>query len=179
MGILHYGRHFSLLGAAAAVLASSHRWSAASGAVAAFGVFGALHAATLVATLRCPQRPWRRPAFVVIGASLSMLTVALAVALRAAAPPGVLQPMLLVGLSSALGAAGYALLIRQWFAARLPPRALLAITLGCSLTSLAVLATGLYRVGPWCFAVTWWLAFSVGLWLHDGRRHARRGDRMP
>jgi hypothetical protein len=80
------------------------------------------------------------------------------------------EPALLLALSSAFGAASYALLVQRYFGANLSLRALASITLGCVLATLAVLWSGIYlRGGGLWFAAFWWFAFSAGLWYHDGR----------
>ncbi len=79
MGILYYARHFGLLACLAAVLAATRRWNPAIGVVATFGIYGALHASTLVVTLRARPRAGRGLRFVAIASSLSVLSAALGV----------------------------------------------------------------------------------------------------
>jgi hypothetical protein len=176
MGILNYGRHFILLTCMAAVLAATSRWSPTHGAAASFGIYGALHASVLAATLRAPQPLWRKLLFVAIGASLSVLsaTVSYYASHMIGRLPGMAGPALLLALSSGLGAASYALLVQHYFGANLSLRGLVSITLGCMFATLAVLWSGVYlRGGGLWFAAFWWFAFSTGLWYHD-RRAPRR-----
>jgi hypothetical protein len=177
MGILNYERHFILLTCMAAVLAATSRFSPTHGAAASFGIYGALHASALAVTLRAPQPLWRKLLFVIIGASLSMLsaTVSFYASRIIGRLPGMAGPALLLALSSALGAASYALLVRRYFGANLSLRALVSTTLGCTFATLAVLWSGIYlRGGGLWFAAFWWFAFSMGLWYHDRRGAPRR-----
>ena len=177
MGILHYAPHFTLLACVAAVLAATNRWSTAPGAVAYFGVYGALHSSMVAVTLRISQPLWRKLLFVVMSSCLSMLSVTLsAYASRLIGRlPGMAGPALLLTLSSGLGAASYTVLIQHYFSADLVRYALPSITLGCILATLAVFLSGIYlRGGGLWFAAFWWFAFSTGLWYHDRRRAPRR-----
>jgi drug/metabolite transporter (DMT)-like permease len=80
--------------------------------------------------------------------------------------PGMSGPGLLVTLSSGLGAATYAVLIRLFWIDDLSPKAIFSLTLGCMLAILAALLCGssfLRPVGELWFAAVWWIAFSTGL----------------
>jgi hypothetical protein len=172
MGILYYARHFCLLACVAAVLAATRRWNPAIGVVATFGIYGALHASTLAVTLRAQPPAGRRLRFVVIAASLSMLSVALGLCANhfIGGSTGMAQTALLLSLSSGIGAATYASLIRRFFEAHLTPSAIVTVVLGCIVATLAVLVSGLYLKGGGLWvAVSWWFAMSLGLWVHDGR----------
>lgn len=160
-----YGRHFILLGIAAAALGVTDRRHPGLGTVATIGVYGALHASLLVAALRVPQAIWRKLAFIALAAGLAMLSVRVALALASGAPATLLT------LSAGLGAASYGLLIRRFFIRDLPLRALTPITLGCALVTVAALPLGrsLHTVGPWWFAMIWWWSFSLALWYQDDR----------
>jgi hypothetical protein len=176
MGILYYTRHFSLLACLAAVLAATRGWSPAIGVVATFGIYGALHASTLAVTLRARPPAGRRLRFVVIAASLSMLSVALGVCASRfiGGSMGLPQTALPLCLSSGMGAATYASLIRRFFGAQLAPAAIVTVALGCIAATLAVLVSGIYLQGGGLWvAVSWWFAMSLGLWVHDGRRERR------
>jgi hypothetical protein len=172
MGILYYTRHFGLLACLAAVLAATRPWSPAIGIVATLGIYGALHAVSLAVTLRARQPAGRRLRFVVIGASLSMLSVALGMCASRfiGGSMGMAQTALLLSLSSGSGAAAYASLIRRFFGAHLTLSAIVSIVLGCIVATLAVLVSGIYLKGggSWV-AVSWWFAMSLGLWFYDGR----------
>ena len=175
MGILYYARHFALLACLAALLAATRRWNPAIGVVAAFGIYGALHAAALAVTLRARPPAGRRLWFVVIASSLSMLSVALGLGARRfiGGSMGMAQTALLLSLSSGIGAASYASLIRRFFGAHLAPSAIARIVLGCIAATLVVLVSGIYLKGAGLWvAVSWWFAVSLGLWVHDGRNSA-------
>jgi hypothetical protein len=173
MGILYYTRHFSLLACLAAVLAATRGWSPAIGVVATYGIYGALHASTLAVTLRARPPAGRRMRFVVIASSLSMLSVALGLLASryVGGSMGMAQTALLLSMSSGIGAATYATLIRRFFGAHLTLSTIVTVVLGCIAATLAVLASGLYLKGGGLWvAISWWFAMSLGLWFHDGRR---------
>jgi hypothetical protein len=173
MGILYYARHFCLLACLAAVLAATRGWSPAIGVVATYGIYGALHASALAVTLRARPPGGRRLRFVVIAASLSMLSVALGLCAShfIGGSMGIVQTALLLSLSSGIGAATYASLIRRFFGARLTLSAIVTVVLGCIVAALAVLVSGIYLKGGGLWvAVSWWFAMSLGLWFYDGRR---------
>jgi hypothetical protein len=173
MGILYYARHFCLLACLTAVLAATRRWSPAIGVVATFGIYGALHASTLAVTLRARAPAGRSLRFVVIAASLSMFSVALGVSASRliGGSMGMAQTALPLCLSSGIGAATYAIVIRRSFGAHLALAAIVRVVLGCIAATLAVLVSGIYLKGGGLWvAVSWWFAMSLGLWVHDGRR---------
>jgi len=168
---LDFARHFSLLGCMVAVLSITSAWRPAFGAVAGFGVYGALHSAAVALTWRRHEPGWRWPLFVGIAVSLSMMSGALSLyATRHSAGLASLGPALPLALASGVGAVGYALLFR-WLGARWRLSAYVLFPVACILATSAVLATGAYRHGGslW-FAAAWWLAFSAVLWFSDGRR---------
>ena len=172
MGILYYARHFGLLVCLAAVLTATRRWNPAIGVVATLGIYGALHASTLVVTLRARPRAGRSLLFIAIASSLSMLSAALGVCAShfVGGSMGMARTASLLSLSSGIGAATYASLIRRFFAAQLTPSAIVTIVLGCIVATLAVLVSGIYlKGGVLWVAVSWWFAMSLGLWIHDGR----------
>jgi hypothetical protein len=175
MRILYYARHFALLACLAALLAATRRWNPAIGVVAAFGIYGALHATTLAVTVRARPPAGRRLWFVVIASSLSMLSVVLGVSASRfiGGSTGMARTALLLSLSSGFGAATYASLIRRFFGAHLAPSAIATIALGCIVATLVVLVSGVYLKGAGLWvAVSWWFALSLGLWVHDGRSSA-------
>ena len=171
MGILYYARHFALLVCLAALLAATHRWNPAIGIVATWGIYGVLHASTLVVTLRARPPAGRGLRFIAIASSLSMLSAALGLcASHFVGGSGMARTASLLSLSSGIGAATYVSLIRRFFAAHLRRSAIVTIVLGCIVATLAVLASGLYlKGGGLWLAVSWWFAMSLGLWVHDGR----------
>ena len=176
LGRVHYPRHFSMLGGIVALLAATEGLHPAIGIPASFGLYGALYCSVTALSMPASDGRWRKPCFVALGASLCALNAALGVYAGRfiGGLPAMVGPALLLALASGFGAAGTGMLIRRLLEADLPLRALLAITLGCIVATLAVLASGIYRHAPgFTFAASWWLAFSMGLWLHDGRRAAR------
>jgi hypothetical protein len=186
MGRLFYPRHFILLFCAIVILVLTGAWGRSREAVVAFGVYGALHSATIVASLRAPQALVSKLLFVSLAASLAMLCVLFGLygARYLAALPGMSGPGLLVTLSSGLGAATYAVLIRLFWVADLSPKAIFSMTLGCMVAILAALMCGssfLRPVGELWLAAVWWLAFSTGLWYQErliapSRRRRPRND---
>src|SRR5712672_2505042 len=83
---------------------------------------------------------------------------------------GMAQTALLLSMSSGIGAAAYATLIRRFFGAHLTLSAIVTVVLGCIVATLAVLVSGIYlKAGGLWVAVSWWFAMSLGLWVHDGR----------
>ncbi len=175
-GILEYARHFLLLAGMATALVATSRWNPVQGAVASFGLYGALHSFAVAMTLRDLLPPWRKPLFVAMSASLSMVSVVLGLyaSHRLAGRMGMVGAAAVLALSSGFGATSYAILIRQYLGADLSLRGLAAITAGCVLATLVVFWTGGYSQpsGVW-FAAYWWFAFSMGLWHCDRRRAPR------
>jgi hypothetical protein len=169
-GLLHYGWHFGLLAAVAAVLATTSPWRPMLGMVGWFGIYGALHSSMVAVTWRGRLSPMRRLLFIGMATALSMLSgLAALYASRRGWWWGA-GPVVPLVLCSSLGAATYGALLR-WFGAQLPLRALATLPLGCVLATLAVLGSGVYRYGgTGCFAAAWWFAWSLGLWFEDERR---------
>jgi len=167
---LHYPRHFMLLAGIAAVLAAASPWRL-HGPVASFGLYGALHALTVVLTLRALPSLRRRLLFIAIAASLSMLSAAVGLygSHFIGTLPGTAGPFLLLALSSGFGAASYAVLVRRFWIAKLSRRSLVSITLGCVLATLVVLTLGILlgTIGSLWLALSWWFAFSTGLWYRE------------
>ena len=164
MGGLHYRRHFCLLIGMSAFLVVAARASPAIGLVGSFAVYGALHASMIAVTLLAPQPWWRKPAFAASSALLSGASVGLSLWLSrfSAGLPGYTRPALLLSLSAGLGAASYALALNRFFAAKLPVRSILSISLGCIVATLAILRSGIYlEAGSLPFALAWWGAFSA------------------
>jgi hypothetical protein len=166
-----------VLACLAAVLAATRRWSPAMGVEATLAMYGALHASSLAVTLRTRPPVGRGLRFVVIAAALSMLSAALArfASLYIRGPMGMTQLALLLSLSSGIGAATYASLIRRFFGAHLTPSAVATVAFGCIAATLAVLVSGMHlKGGALSVALSWWFAMSLGLWFYDGRSAARR-----
>ncbi len=173
MGSVDYPRHFTVLTCMAAVLAIANHGLAGQGLVASFGLFGALHATAMALSVRGTPGRHSRWLFVASGAFLSMLSAASSrVANRSAGEMPVLtSPAVLLGLSSGLGAFGYAILLRTCLGIQVAATEMLGISLGCVAVTWGVFKSGFYlQGGAVCVAVTWWFAFSIGLWLSDRRR---------
>jgi hypothetical protein len=169
---IDYRRHLMLLAAAAAVLVLCDRWHPLQAAIPACALYGALHSCMLVAALRIPQSAWKKALFVMIASGFAMLAV---VAARFMTDRftilGLGSPRGLLTLASALGAASYGLLIRQFWIRDLQARALAGITLCCLTSTLLALPSGAYlhTVGGSWFAIIWWWTFSLALWFRDRR----------
>jgi hypothetical protein len=161
--VVIYSRHFILLGAVAAALGLTDRWRQGLGALATIGVYGALHASTLVAALRLRKALWRRLAFICLAAGLAMLSLRVGLAVGSGAPAAWLTAC------AALGAASYGLLIRRFWIRDLRFGALFAITLCCGLSTLVAMPLGrlLHTAGPGWFAMVWWWSFSLALRYTD------------
>jgi hypothetical protein len=169
-GLLHYGRHFVLVAAVAAVLAATGSWRPALGVVGWFGVYGALHSSMIVLTWRGRSASMRRVVFICVATGLSMLSGLAGLYARRLGWSWGTGPAVPLGICSSLGAATYVALL---FGMRAPLRlrSFVTLPLGCVLATLAVLGSGVYRFGgTWWFAVAWWYAFSLGLWLEDRQR---------
>jgi hypothetical protein len=169
-GLLHYVRHFGLLVFAVALLASTGPIPG-QGPVLTFGVYGAVHASTVVFSLRAKQSHGRKLCFVMLAACLSMMCVRVALQSHSFFVAG--GPQLSLALGSGLGAITYGLLVRWFWIDNLQGVATALIGLGCVGATYAV-STGLptpqAAAGVWLAAV-WWLAFSTGLCIHDHVRH--------
>jgi len=166
---LVYGRHFSLLAGVATVLALTARWHPPLGTVSWFGIYGGLHACTIVLTLRSRQTVGRKLSFIVIAAALCALAVLAGFAgvRLLAAFPGAWARVVFVSLAG-LGAMNYAMLIRGFWMPALPLRAVVSIGLVCALATLVTLPSGiLLLAGGMGFAVLWWCAFSAALRYYD------------
>jgi hypothetical protein len=176
MGLLDYKRHFLLLASVAAVLALTGNWTQALGPIGSGAVYGSLHGATLVLTLRRPRSPRLCGVFVFVAAVQSVVAVSIALLVGRVGTHlhGALRPALLLSLCSGLGAVSYSLFIRAAFRVRLSVAAAVSIASGCVVVDLAVLSSGLYLHGGvvW-FAVAWWFAMSLGLWCQDALTRTR------
>ncbi len=171
---LHYVRHFALLACiCAAILAV--RWRPGLDAASWFALYGALHAATLVASLRVRQSWWRSLLFIAVSAALAMSIARLGLyAMRFAGKlPGSAGAAALLGAGSLLGALAYGSLIRRFKIAEFPMPALAATSLACALAAPAVLcAVGHAPVSAALWVtIAWWFTFSAGLWCYERRRN--------
>jgi hypothetical protein len=165
---LQYRRHFALLASIAALLGISAAWRVQAGMEVAFASYGALHACSVAASLRSRVALWRRLAFVVAAAviSVSATQVGLEVYWLVPRSPAVASQFA-IGLASIVGAFAYALLLRSVLGFRLAAVALVWVPVICTLAALAAFTVGgLALMGVWV-AASWWLAFSGSLWYAD------------
>ena len=166
-------RHFTLLVCLVALLIATRRWRIAPTPVAAFAVYGALHAAALAASLRAPSPLPRQLLFVASAAALCFATASLG--LRGVrfigALPGLLGPLALLGLTAGAGAFAYGVLIGKFWQPGFSPGTLAAIAALCTLTvsGAFLICEAAHALGGLWLAVPWWFAFSGGLWYHERR----------
>jgi hypothetical protein len=166
------GRHFGVLACMAAALILFGRWRS-MGPLAAFAVYGALHALAIVVSLRNPQPLSRKLRFIAFAAALAVVSTALG--LRGStflgALSGLVGPPLLLAVSAGFGAASYGMLLKAFWFDDLSPRTIALIVLGCVAATTLALETDVVPKtadGLW-LALPWWFAFSLGLWCHDYR----------
>jgi hypothetical protein len=175
MNHFFYARHFLLLACFSVFLAVVSRLHLTCSLPVSFALYGSLHASALVLALRARQAIWRSCLFIVIAASLSVMTLRFGIFGRqlSGTPPGIVGLYSLLGLSAVIGAVTYGILIRLFGMYALTTGSLAAIAVGCVLAAFAALFTGshFHFLGPWWVAVLWWHAFSGGLWYFDQRRH--------
>jgi hypothetical protein len=146
-----------------------------------FALYGALHASALVLALRMRQPFWRRCVFIFAAAGLSLLTLrAGPVGMRLfGALPGNGAFYAALGVSAAMGAAAYGILIRLFGLCALTVISIVVIAAGCVLATYGAVftLTHFHSLGRWWLAVFWWYAFSGGLWyqgLSGDRTCSRR-----
>ncbi len=176
MGLLNYKRHLLLLAGVASALAVTNGWTSVLGPIGAGGVYGALHAAAVVLTLRSAPPAWLKGVFVLVAAVQSMVVVSFALFLSRLSGLwlGAQHPAVLLAISAGMGALAYVMFIRAAFELTLSPAAISSIALGCVALDLLVLSSRLYLHGgvTW-FAIAWWFALSFGLWFQDARTRPR------
>lgn len=169
--VLRYPRHFLLLACFSVLIAVLNRLHPAGDLSISFALYGALHASALVLAVRGHPTVWGKCLFIAFAASLCVLTFRFAAVAREllGAVPGGVAFYALLGLSSIIGAASYAILIRLsgWYALTITEIG--AIAAGCMLAAFASLFTTshFHALGAWSFAVLWWFTFSGGLWYFD------------
>ncbi len=177
MDLLNYKRHFLLLAGVASASSVTSGWTRALGPIGSGAVYGALHAAALVLTLRSAPALWLRGVFVLVAALQSAVAVSLALAVGRVSSVllGSEHPALLLAVCAGIGALGYAMFIRAAFQITLSPAAVSSIALGCVASDLVVLSARLYLHGGvvW-FAIVWWFALSLGLWCQEARCRVRQ-----
>jgi hypothetical protein len=165
-----YARHFAVLAGLSVFTALCVRHGAMPGGVRAFALYGALHAASLVTSLRKPVVWWKRLSLVALAAALSMMSFGAGLLVKSAASlvPGRGATYLALGCAAALGAASYALALCRVLDLRLRGGAVAWIAAGCVLaTYLAVFTSPSVGLGLWWPVVLWWFAFSGALWLAE------------
>jgi hypothetical protein len=169
--VLRYPRHFLLLACFSVLIGVMSRLHPPEDLSISFALYGALHALALVLAVRGHSTIWRKCLFVVLAAALCVLTFRLGAAARElfGAIPGNIAFYSLLGLSSIIGAASYAILIRLSGLYALTITELAAIAVGCMLAAFVSLcsASRFHALGAWWFAVLWWFTFSGGLWYFD------------
>lgn len=161
------------------MLAISGPWRVEPGAGSAFAVYGALHASALAVSLRVRKPLSRQALFVAAAALLSMLTVRAALyAMRFAGELSALAgALVLLASASAVGAFGYAILIRKVLKYEFRVAAQAAASLLCVAATFAGFLAGRhYRVlsSLWV-AIPWWFAFSGSLWYYERFRSSSAG----
>jgi hypothetical protein len=185
--LLHYARHFGLLTLFSAALATPG-WRAQLGIAAQFALFGALHAAALVLSIRACAgvAAGRRLLFVALAAMLALATARFGLfGLRAlSGAGGWFGPFVVVTVCAGLGALAYGELISGFLAngrsvmapggvAPLAVRSLALRSLGCAAATCASFAIGraLHAIDVLWLTIPWWFVFSGLLW-YAGRRGA-------
>ena len=173
--LILYPRHFLLLCAFGVAVAVITRLHVLGNLDVSFALYGALHAAALVLSLKAHTSVWRQCLFIVLAAGLCVLTlhVGMRVMHLLGGLPGNLGLYMALGTAAWTGAMTYGISMRLWRIHRLTLRALAVIGLGCVLaTYAAFLALAhFHSLGRWSLPVFWWFAFSGGLWYRD--RHSR------
>ena len=175
--VLRYPRHFLLLACFSVLISVMSRLHPAGDLSISFALYGALHALALVLAVRRHPTIWGKCLFIALAAALCVLTFRLGAVAREpfGAVPGNVAFYTLLGLSSVVGAASYAALIRLsgWYALTITEVA--AIAAGCMLAAFVSLFTAshFHALGAWWFAVLWWFTFSGGLWYFDRPRRSK------
>jgi hypothetical protein len=175
MSSLHffYPRHFMLLAGFSVVVAVMTRLHLLTDLNFCFAVYGALHASALVLAIRAGQSLWRRCLFVAIAAALSVmaLRIGLLGGHVSGTLPGAAALYVVLGVSAAIGALAYGILIRLFGLVELTVSGLGLIAAGCMLAAFVAFFTLAHShfLGRWWLAVLWWYAFSSGLWFCDRR----------
>jgi hypothetical protein len=161
---LHHARHLALVLLVATPLA----FGVPGGPRIRFAVFGAIHAATVWASLRARPSLMRGLGFVTAAALTSAGAVQFGV-LSARMSPELPTSALIAGCSTT-GALAYGLLTRAIFPVHFPVGRLIATAAVCAIAALAAVRLA---PGPGAFtlpsiAAAWWWVFSGGLCWADG-----------
>ncbi len=170
-GHYFYPRHFALLACFSFLPAALARLHVATDLTVSFALYGALHAAALVFTLRARQLFWRQGLFIAMAAALSAATLHAGIFAGQlfGTALGIAAPYAVLGFSAVLGALAYGALIRLSGMYEATKGSLAVICIGCLLATLAAFLTlaRFHFLGPWWLAVWWWYAFSAGLCYGD------------
>ena len=201
MTTIRYRRHFQILILAAITLtlSSSTLEKLPAGDVRFFSDFalvGALHATSLVISLRHGIAATLRIAFVALAAVLSAVTIAVAIMVMRVLdviPAGPARLFLFLLSASALGASGYWLLVRWFWLKSLRRGDLIrTVALCMAATMLSWGAGTLISLLPWAWSegmlrpmvndiigllptAAWWAAFSGSLYWSEVRGHGKKG----
>jgi hypothetical protein len=153
--------------------------------LASFAINGALHACSIIGSLRTSSASVARKAgFIAIAVALSILTLYVGVIslVLFAVLPGNERLYVVLGVCSLSGAITYGSLIRMFWIRTLSSKLILAMAVLCLLaTSLAFFARAYWQfLGAWWLAAVWWFAFSAGLWYFDTHGDVlRTGRKIP
>lgn len=175
---LRYVQHCVLLGCFAVLLAAADHVRLIYPLIFSFALYGTCHALALTLCLHAPEVTWREKLlFTAFSACLSI--AALGIGLGGVHVIGRLHGhwglLVSLGFSSAIGAAGYLLLIRAFRFRALTLRGVAGISVACMFATLMAFAMlGHFSLlGRWWLAVLWWYALSLGLWFCDGQKFVR------
>jgi hypothetical protein len=177
-----YQRHFILLAVAVVALAILSSFNFFSEALFPnFALNGALHAATLVLSLRTGATLVRKCLFVAIATLLSILTLYIGIVglVLLAYLPGDTRLFAVLALCALAGGMTYGTLVRLFWVRHLSSRSVLFIAFICLFVTLPtyLLKHYLQIAGVWYLAAAWWFAFSAGLWYFDAKN--TRGAAAP
>lgn len=177
MDSLRYGRHFLLLTGSSVLLGVLDKLQPPGGLVVAWALYGALHAAALAGSLRFSRPLWKACLFAVIAAALTVAAARAGIAGRQllAALPDDVGLYAALGISATSGAAAYGVSIRLFGFYPMNAASIATISIGCTLAASTTLfmVTHFRLLGSWCLVVSWWYAYSAGLWYWDRRRRTR------
>jgi hypothetical protein len=173
-----YPRHFLLLAGFSIVVMVLTRLRLLTDLNVCFALYGALHATALLLALRLHQPLWRLCLFIVLAAGFSVLTLRMGLFaghLTGGLPANAALYAVL-GVSAAIGALAYGILIRLFGYYALSIGGLALMAAGCMLAAFLALFSlqQAHFLGRWWLAVLWWFAFSGGLWLCESVFSASR-----
>lgn len=162
-----YRRHFRLLAAAIVMLALLDRLPIYENAVFASAANGAMHAVSVVGSLRVAATALRKLLFVAVAAALSIMTLYVGIITLAALSilPNSQKLPAVIGIGAMTGAITYGSLVRLCWNRAIRPRAILGLATVCALTTVGgyFLKLKFQWDGMWWLAVIWWLTFSLCL----------------